>query len=184
MARVWHRWKPQITVDGTHGALHYSVTFTLQARATIDGSCFRQTAWQDPPPAEFETYWDPDASFIAWTVSGSETSGDKHYTYSGAGQRSFGERDGGGLRTEQGATTVELSLHGPITWTVTETSPGSSTTHDNEANISVLRTGVGLSANWTVGAASFQQVGLSGTENVSWSEFSADPPFDNAMEPR
>lgn len=185
MPCVLHRWNPKITLTGAVGARQYTVRFTLQARATMDCDSFRSMAWDDAPPAVFETYWDADASFISWTVTGSETVGGKHYTYAGTGQRSFGNRDGGGLRTAPNGTSVELSAYGPITWTTTETSGGSSVTYQDEDTISVSRTGVGLAPNWTVSSASFDQpVGWSGTENISWAPFAANPPFDGTTEPR
>ncbi len=76
--RKLHRWRPQIKIGTTSDTLLNSVhdinaTVTLLARATMDMLSFRDSAWNDPPPAVFHAAWDIEGSNIAWKIDGSGT---------------------------------------------------------------------------------------------------------------
>jgi hypothetical protein len=192
MARTWHRWKPQIKVKGNKGAIQYEVTFTLHARASVN--TFRQSIWDTPPPAGFQTRWDPDASFVSWTVSGQEVvddivvGADLYVTYSGSGLRALGSGEGGYITTKQNGSLVYLEVYAYITYIRTQKRENSSdppTSKEEKHQVLVTRDDVILSSNWTVGAESYKQhVGWFGNAQVSWNAFSADPPFNNDTEPR
>lgn len=184
--RPLHRWRPQIQINGTDSlGMQYTITLTLQARATVNSESYRAEMWNDPPPATFNTFWDRQACVIGWQVSGSGTSGGKHYTWSGSGLRTFTNNEGGYFRTNDAGTAVDFAVSADITYNVTVVDGGSSSTTSDTRQITVVGSGVGLSSNWTVAGATFQDsVGLGDPANITWSAFAPTPPFDPLGEPR
>jgi len=188
LSRPLRRWRPQIQVSGNSNGLQYTVTFTAQARATLDVDSFRASVWQDPPAASFaDTYWDRSASAIAWNITGQQTTTDYHYVYSGSGARAFQADDGGSMLESTQGTGVNLTIYGRVTYTVTTTDlhTNAVTTSQQDQLVTVSRQGVAVSDNLTVAGASFQQnVGFGGQAQVSWSAFGPTPAFDPNTEPR
>ena len=153
--------------------------FSLRAvrRSTVKASA-RARGAKSPVP-RFDLLWDKGGSSLWWKVTGESDTDEAHYTYQGTGTRVFGAADGGGMRTQDGTTAI-ISVDGVITYTTTRTqhSDGSSEQTEYEESISTSFEAP-LRANWSVAGGS--EAGTCDT--TTWTEFFADPPFDNA-EPR
>ncbi len=187
VARPLRRFRPQVSFSGSSGGMTYSATLTLYARATLDSTAFRTNVTDNAPTAHFgTTYFEPAACTLGWTVSGQETSGDYVYQYSGNGLRALTDAETGTLECNSSGTTVRLSAQGTIRYTVawTNTKTGAQGSYETDASLSVDRSGLSLSSNWTIASASYTtSAGVPGTAQVSWNAFTAEPPFDN-NEPR
>jgi hypothetical protein len=190
--RTLHRWKPQIKIKSTgdsYGGMPFmglSATLTLHARATI-GSCFRDSVWNDPPPAIFETAWDLEASNIAWNINGAGTdAGGNHYQYSGSGLETLKAKDGSGSMWSFDGSTVSLQVCCDglsYTWTI-RAADGSASSGDSTTNMcaTILDNSIVLEDDWTVARGTYQDqiFGL----QVDWNAFSPEPPFAWDGEPR
>jgi hypothetical protein len=202
ISRPLHRWKTQIKVTSISSpenfpGIKYDVTFTLQARSTIGlyipevvtRDCFRDSIWNDPPPAQFAAWWDVTASNVAYKIEGEGYSGDQHFKYSGSGLKPLIEtyppdtKDG--ILTDESGTSVTLKIRVLLPFTMTIEN-GSTKTFETAFPIIIEKDGIALSDDWGVFPASFQSDMLlpGGMAQISWNAFAADPPFDMDNEPR
>ena len=215
ISRPLHRWKPQIKVKSISSPdgfpfMKYEVTYTMHARATlgfIDPSfsirdCFRDSVSNDPPPAQFQAWWDPTASNVAWKVEGEGSDGELYYKYEGSGLKSIIELGGSldpgsviqGIWTDKSGTSVSLSIRVPIPFTVTikDASGLVNNTLDAQLAFLVKKDNIAISDDWGVFPASFQgevltaafEGGVNSMAQIDWNTFSAEPPFDKISEPR
>jgi hypothetical protein len=205
ISRPLHRWKPQIKVksigsSGIYPFIKYDITMTLHARSTIGlylpevltRDCFRDSIWNDPPPAQFAALWDVTASNIAWKVEGEGSDGDYYYKYEGSGLKPLietypPEPEDGILTDESGASvTLKVRAFVPFTWTVKDLANGSVRTLETVLPILVKKDNIAISDDWGVFPASFQSdvVLGGGMAQIDWNAFSAEPPFDKDKEPR
>lgn len=186
--RPLHRWRPQITITGKEwGGMQYTITFTLQARATVRADAYRTDIWSDPPPATFSTYWDLEASVVGWQFSGSSTTpGYPRYTWSGSGLRALSEVNGSGeFRTNDAGTLVDLAASAYLTYNTFVDEGGSSYTMTSTNEYGFSREDVPLGPDWTVAGASYDPpVGVGDTVHIEWNAFTPTPPFDPSGEPR
>ena len=208
--RTLHRWRPQIRVtsisspDG-YPFLKYNANFTLQARSTINAGllgpifAFRDSVWNDPPPAQFAAWWDFTASNVAWKVEGEGSDGEFYYKYEGSGLKPLIEMLPGpqsstvviGIMTDESGTSGSLCLEIdmlPFTMTIKTLETGDVQTLPGMIPIHVQKDKITILEDWSVFPASFQSdVGLgsmSQMAQIDWNQFSAEPPFDTDNEPR
>jgi len=197
--RPLHRWRPQIKIDTTlivspFPFLHLNATVTLLARATIDSWCFRDSIWNDPPPATFTTDWDIDGSNIAWKIDGSGTQTydlySMFYQYTGSGLESFRAAEcSGSFYSFNGSTASFHICCSKLPFTMTFKGSDGAGGQDKpdlgfcatiwDDNI------IALSDDWTVAKGTYQD-NNSGVDpvQISWNAFPAEPPFDMDNEPR
>jgi hypothetical protein len=199
IARPLHRWRPQLKIDTTiinslFPFLHLNATVTLLARATVDSWCFRESAWIDPPPATFNTYWDIDGSNIAWTIDGSGTQTYDEYSmsyqYTGSGLESCRAAEcSGSFYSFDGVTASFQICCSKLPFTVTFKGSDGAGGQDNP-DLSFCATiwednVIALADDWSVAGGSHQD-NISSLDpiQISWNAFSAEPPFDQEKEPR
>jgi len=210
--RLLHRWRPQIKVKSISSPedmpfMQYDVTFTMQARATIGSGLkgsmltdplafpsFRDSIWNDPPPAQFAAWWDLSASNVAWKIDGEGSDGETYYKYEGSGLKPLTEGvvggDTTGIITNDSGTSVSLSIDAalPFTFTMKVLETGDVLTYEGLLPIWVQKDNITLSDDWGVFQASFQSDDICPPigcmAQISWNQFSADPPFDKDNEPR
>lgn len=178
--RPLRRWKPIITVKSNGGSgMQYEVRFQPSGRASISGASFRPSAWSKAPVPTFDLLWDKGGSSIWWKVSGESDTAEYHYSHQGTGTRVFGAKDGGGMRTDDGVT-ARISVDGVITYTTTSTRLSDGYTEQTDYEMSIpVSFEAPLRSNLSVAGGT--EVGSDAT--TTWTEFFADPPFDNS-EPR
>jgi hypothetical protein len=198
IARPLHRWRPQIKIDTTlinslFPFLHLNATATLQARATIDSWCFRESTWIDPPPATFNTYWDIDGSNIAWTIDGSGTQTYDEYSisyqYTGSGLESFRKAEcSGSFYSFDGSTASFQICCSKLPFTMTfrgSDGAGGQDTPDFSFCATIWEDNtIALADDWSVAGGSHQDISSLDPVQISWNTFSAEPPFDPEKEPR
>jgi hypothetical protein len=201
--RKLHRWRPQIKIDTTTNNgyppfMHINATVTLLARATMETLSFRDSAWNDPPPAVFDAGWDLEGSNVAWKIdgSGTETYDDTSitYQYNGSGLESFkaleakSYSNGGTLYTFNGSTIAFQVCVGGLSYTMTQKiSDGSSSqgVYDTGFCATIWDNNIiALSDDWTVAGGSYQDLLWPHPIQINWNTFSAEPPFDPENEPR
>jgi hypothetical protein len=196
--RPLHRWRPQIKIDTTlinspFPFLHLNATATLQARATIDSWCFRESIWIDPPPATFNTHWDIDGSNIAWKIDGSGTQTYDEYSmfyqYTGSGLESFKKAEcSGSFYSFDGVTASFQLCCSKLPFTMTfrgSDGAGGQDTPDLSFCATVWdNNGITLADDWTVTGGSCQDISSIDPVQISWNAFSAEPPFDQDKEAR
>lgn len=204
--RPLHRWKPQIKIEQTSNLyppfLHLTATVTLQARATIDSWCFRDSVWNDPPAATFNTDWDSNSSNIAWKIDGQGTQTfDEGYSmlyqYSGSGLDSFEKAEcSGSFGTFYGSTVYFDISCGNLPYTMTfKGSDGVG--GQSEATFSFYASLMDTNAvpvpgaytatledDWSVEGGLYEDTSGIDPVTIQWNAFSADPPFDINGEPR
>ena len=177
--RTVHRWRPQIQITRSDGAMQCTVNLTLVARATVDG--MRVWASDEAPPPTFGTAWEKEASNVSWQASGEET-GDLYKTkWTGSGLRTFGDGDRGEFWTDDGVTAA-LSVGAvgfPYTVTETNLETGEVETWEEIGYVDVWQE-VPLTSTWTVAAQSYTD----GDDLISWSAFAPEPTFSNSTEAR
>ena len=196
--RPLHRWRPQIKIDTVSSSypfpfLHLNATVTLQARATIESGCFRDSISNDPPPATFDTDWDLDASNVAWKIDGEGTDpSGMHWQYNGSGLESLrakGSSAGAGSIYSFNGSTISFQVCcSNLSFTETYKAP------DGSGGQDVTDTGfcatiwdnnlIVLADDWSVAGGSYQDNSSVDPVQISWNAFSAEPPFDKDNEPR
>ena len=95
--------------------MHINATVTLLARATMDSLSFRDSAWNDPPPAVFQAGWEIEGSNIAWKIDGSGTETYEDYSisyqYNGSGLESLKALEAKGSYSNGGTYLHFKRLH-------------------------------------------------------------------------
>jgi len=205
--RILHRWKTQIKVTSISSPegfpfMKYEATLTMHARSTIGfinpwgviQDSFRDSVWDDPPPAHFAAYWDLSASNVAWKIEGEGSDGELSYKYEGSGLKPLIEVTGdiqpGAIFTDESGTLVSLRVRAivPFTMTIKALEAGETITQqDIPLSILVQKENISLADDWSVFPASFQSdviPPLGSMAQISWNGFPAEPPFDKNTEPR
>jgi hypothetical protein len=199
--RTLHRWRPQIKMDRTYTTfpfpfMHINTTFTLLARATMDTLSFRDSAWNDPPPAVFDARWDYDGSNVAWKIDGQGTDeNDMFWQYNGSGLESLKALDAkdtfdaGNMYTLNGSTIAFQVCCSSLSFTYQfrafDGSGGQDQYGDSLCGTIWDNNLITLSDDWSVAADSYKDtMGYLDPTNISWNAFQAEPPFDSENEPR
>jgi hypothetical protein len=113
----------------------------------------------------------------------------KSFSEAGYGCPGVGSAGGALLVTDDSGTSVHLSIDVstflPFTMTTYDNSSGETHTYDRWLPIYLEQDNISISDDWGVFSDSFQaDVAGGGMAQISWNQFSAEPPFDKDSEPR
>jgi hypothetical protein len=197
-----HRWKPLFKITGTGpDNLAFTVNYAMSARAVIAprtrANMDPSSVYNKPDNDFFEARFDGGGCVVTWSVSGSYTSGDYKYDYSGNGSKTLTFTDPQGILTAtlsstlSGGTTAVVNVQAGtgLNYTVTTTylPDKSQTTETRTLPVDDIDiSAISVSADMTLQAGSqtmnMTQSGWNGT--ISWTSAAPSPTFNSAKDRR